>query len=89
MVGATPGRTYAADATDVPPGAWLYLFSDGVFEIVTKGGELWSLRDFAPLILEPPRSGVGEGERLYGAVTGVAGPDALDDDFTIVVLAFE
>jgi sigma-B regulation protein RsbU (phosphoserine phosphatase) len=89
MVGATPGRTYAADSADVPPGASLYLFSDGVFEIVTKAGELWSLRDFAPLLLAPLRPGTGEGERLYGAVMEVAEPEALEDDFTIVVLTFD
>ncbi len=88
MIGAVPARTYKSETVAVPPGALVYLFSDGVFEIVTRDGAQWSLQDFLPLLLEPPIQGVGECERLFDEVTRAARPGGLDDDFSMVVLTF-
>lgn len=89
MIGAMPGRAYAADQITVPPGASIYLFSDGVFEIVTIDGLQWRLQDFLPLILEPPVEGVSECQRLFRAVTRASRPGGLDDDFSLVVMTFD
>jgi serine phosphatase RsbU (regulator of sigma subunit) len=88
MIGAIPARTYKSDTVTVPPGASVYVFSDGVFEIVTRGGEQWVLQDFLPLLLKPAVEGVGECARLFDEVTSVARPGGLDDDFSMVVLTF-
>lgn len=89
MIGAIPGRTYQTDAADIPPGASIYLFSDGVYEIVTIDGLQWGLQDFIPLILKPSVGDLPECERLFREVTAAARPGGLDDDFTLVVLTFE
>jgi serine phosphatase RsbU (regulator of sigma subunit) len=89
LIGALPGKSYASAEAEAAPGTMLYLFSDGVFEIVTKGGDQWGLSDVLPLILKEPVPGLGEGRRLFGEVTGAAGQEALDDDFTVVVLTFD
>jgi hypothetical protein len=89
LIGAMPGKTYVADSVTLPAGATIYLFSDGVFEIVTTDGRQWGLADFLPLLLQAPTPGLTESERLYGAVRGVARPGGLDDDFSIVVMSFE
>ena len=88
VIGAMPGRSYGADSTIVPPGASLYLFSDGVFEVVTAADLQWGLNDFVPLILEPSVEGVAESRRLHETVMKNAKQDGLDDDFTLVVLTF-
>src|SRR6185437_5482336 len=36
LIGAVPGKVYVGETAPVPPGASVYMFSDGVFEIVTK-----------------------------------------------------
>jgi serine phosphatase RsbU (regulator of sigma subunit) len=89
LIGAMPGKTYKADAVSIPPGASLYVFSDGVFEIVTKDGVQWGLSDFESLIMEPPQGGVTEPERLFRAVSAVSKPGGFDDDFSLVVLTFD
>lgn len=89
MIGAVPGRVYAADSATVPPGASIYLFSDGVFEIVTIDGVQWGLQDFLPLILEAPVEGVSECQRLFRAVTRASRPGGFDDDFSLVVMTFD
>jgi serine phosphatase RsbU (regulator of sigma subunit) len=89
LIGANPETTYKADSVIVPAGASIYLFSDGVFEIVTIDGVQWRLQDFLPLILKPPVEGLTECQRLFGEVQSVARPGGLDDDFSLVVLTFD
>ena len=89
LVGAVPGKQYGSDSVIAPPGASIYLFSDGVFEIVTNDGVQWSLADFLPLILQPPLAGVSESERLFRAVKGRTPSGEFDDDFSLVVLTFD
>jgi serine phosphatase RsbU (regulator of sigma subunit) len=88
LIGATPGKTYVRDSVVVPSGASIYLFSDGVFEIVTKQGVQWALQGFLPLMQQPLEDGLTEPERLYRAVRGLARPGGLDDDFSLVVVTF-
>jgi serine phosphatase RsbU (regulator of sigma subunit) len=71
----------------VPSGASLYLFSDGVFEIVTNEGLEWRLSDFIPHLLQPREP--SESQRLFRAVRKLARPGGLDDDFSLLVLTFD
>lgn len=92
MIGAMPGRTFKSGSATVPPGASLYMFSDGVFEIVTSAGAQWGLNDLLPELLagKPGASGsLGECERLLQFVRENAQGDELDDDFTLVLFTFE
>ena len=89
IIGATLGRSYAAAQVDLPPGAALYLFSDGVFEIVTRDGQEWGLADFLPLMLDASGTGVTESARLHASVCNASRSRELDDDFTLVVLRFD
>ncbi len=89
MIGTMPEITYRADSTQVPPGASLYLFSDGVFEIVTIDGVQWRLGDFLPALVKPPVEGLSEAKRLLAEVNRVSRPGGLDDDFSLVVLTFD
>jgi serine phosphatase RsbU (regulator of sigma subunit) len=89
MIGAIPGVSFKADRLRLPPGATLYVFSDGVFEIVTVDGHQWRLDNFLPLLLEPPVVGSSECRRLFNGVTSVARSGGMDDDFSIVHLIFD
>jgi len=89
MIGAMPGLSYRTGTIDVPPGASLYLFSDGVFEIVTTDEQEWSLDDFLPLLTAPPELDKGEAQRLLESVSRKARPGGFDDDFSLVVFEFD
>ena len=54
MIGAMPDLSYKQEGVQLPEGASIFLFSDGVFEIVTNDGQQWTLQDFLPLLLKPP-----------------------------------
>jgi serine phosphatase RsbU (regulator of sigma subunit) len=66
------------------------LFSDGVFEIVTREQRQWRLEDFVPLIRATPGEGESmlESQRLFRAVKAAARPGPLDDDFSLLVVTF-
>jgi sigma-B regulation protein RsbU (phosphoserine phosphatase) len=94
MIGAFPNMTYQTEQTEVPAESSLYLFSDGLFEIVTKDQQRWELSDVLPLFLRPrsettpdaPK--VSEAERVYNAVREVAAPGPLEDDVSLLVVTF-
>jgi serine phosphatase RsbU (regulator of sigma subunit) len=89
LVGADPDTIYRADKFLVPPGGSIYLFSDGVFEIVTKEGLQWGLGDFVPRLTGPGASSTGECQRIYKEVRGLSQASSLEDDFSLVVLNFD
>jgi serine phosphatase RsbU (regulator of sigma subunit) len=66
----------------------LYLFSDGVFEIVTKDQTRWALSDFLPLLLEAPANGMTEPARLFQSVRQAAAAGPLEDDFSLMTVTF-
>jgi serine phosphatase RsbU (regulator of sigma subunit) len=90
MIGGLAGRVFTAESVEAPPGSVLYLFSDGVFEIVTIDGLQWGLQDFLPLIrTSPSADGLSECQRLHQEVARAARPGGLDDDFSLLVLTFD
>jgi serine phosphatase RsbU (regulator of sigma subunit) len=89
VIGVDAGTRYTAATVTVPPGASMYLFSDGVFEFVTIDGLEWGLSDFIPHLLEPPIPGLPESQRLYREVRRLAQPGGLDDDFSLLVMDFD
>ena len=88
-VGILKDYPFTGDAVEVPPRSSLYLFSDGVFEIVTAQGKRWQLDDFLPLLLEPAQPGMAEPRRLYQAVHAIARRGPLEDDHSMLVATFD
>jgi sigma-B regulation protein RsbU (phosphoserine phosphatase) len=88
-IGLLPSGTWVMGGAEMPPGAKLYIFSDGVFEIVTAAGRQWTLEDFRQVLAQPERPGVPEPDRLYQAVRTAARPGALEDDFSVLVVTFQ
>jgi sigma-B regulation protein RsbU (phosphoserine phosphatase) len=88
MIGVLKDQQYAVQRADIPVGARLYLFSDGVFEIMPKEGTRWGLDDFLPLLLEPNGGTTSEPARLFQRVHETARPGGFDDDFSLMTVTF-
>lgn len=89
IIGAMPAMDFRQETVTIAPGASLYVFSDGVYEIIDKDGKQWALDDFVDLILADREDGTAEPDRLYREVSKRAQPHTLDDDFSLVVFTFD
>lgn len=87
-VGVTPAHDFKSASTAVPADATLYLFSDGVFEIDTAGGQRWELEDLLPTLLEVGVPSLAETQRIYQSVQKVARRGPFEDDFSVLVITF-
>ncbi|MDD5035307.1 MAG: SpoIIE family protein phosphatase [Methylococcaceae bacterium] len=88
VIGAIPQSEFIAKTQYIQRGSSLYLFSDGVFEIITHEGNMWDMKDYIALILEPTIPGISEPLRLYQSIQRIAKRVTLDDDFSLLVVSF-
>jgi serine phosphatase RsbU (regulator of sigma subunit) len=88
-IGMLPFGKWTSGSAVLPPGSTVFIFSDGVFEIVTGDGQQWSLEDLRQVILQPAIPGLDEPQRLYNAVRAAARPGPFDDDFSVLRITFE
>ncbi len=88
LMGAVPGYAYGSAHVEVPHGATLYLFSDGVFDLTDRTGRQWRLGDFVRLLSGPPGR-EAESRRLFAAVREAAAPGPLQDDCSLMTIAFD
>ena len=88
VIGAMPEARFVAAQVQVPPGGQLHVFSDGVFEIITKTGQQWDLPDLLPLLQAAPHDSPQQAAWLHQAVTQVARDGPLDDDFSVMIVTF-
>lgn len=86
IIGAIPGRHYKSESVTIPPDALVYLFSDGVFEIVTPAGDMWNIDSFVTDLLTEPGDISGECQRIFQDVQAKSRTSELDDDFSLVIV---
>jgi serine phosphatase RsbU (regulator of sigma subunit) len=87
-IGIDADAQFVAASAPIAAGETLYLFSDGVFEVVTAAGSRWELDDFLRLVPGSPVSGMSEPDRLHHLVRRAARPGPLDDDFSLLTVTF-
>ena len=75
-------------SAQVPEGASLHLFSDGVFEVDDRTGRQLGLASLLPLLQQPPVEGRSDPQRIYQNVREFARSGPLDDDFSYLAVRF-
>jgi len=88
VIGMLPFGKWVSGTADMPPGAKLFVFSDGAFEIVDGHGRQWSMEDLRQVMMQPAIAGVSEPQRFYKAVRAASRPGPLDDDFSVMQITF-
>lgn len=86
VIGAAAGRRFVQAEAEVPAGARLHIFSDGLFEVVDREGRPWGFDDLRALIEqnEPGQTP----QALFAEVRQAAEPGPLQDDASIVTVTF-
>ena len=82
------GVPFTSSEVDVPEDSNLYIYSDGVFEVVTQTGEEWRVGDFLSILEAPQVEGLSETERIERSVRAVMRAPDFEDDFSLLVARF-
>src|SRR5262249_31791208 len=86
-IGVVEARAFTSATIATSAGERLYVFSDGAYEIVARDGREWALEDLEALVREPERVGGSESERTRAAVRAASRHEALEDDFSLLVVS--
>jgi sigma-B regulation protein RsbU (phosphoserine phosphatase) len=87
IIGAFPESSFSGGCTRVEAGSDLYIFSDGVYEVEGPDGNLWGLEGLENLLrTQPDRKADLDG--VHEHVRALHGTSVLDDDFSILRVAF-
>jgi sigma-B regulation protein RsbU (phosphoserine phosphatase) len=86
MIGTPIARAFVASEVVLPPAASLFVMSDGVFEIVDRGGRAWQMADFVAMLRPGRVTGLPFHYHEYMQQQLPGG--RFDDDFTLLALHF-
>lgn len=89
-IGMMDGLDYDEESVTLAPGDSVYLYSDGVFEVFTEDGQVWSREAFAEVVAEagPDAPLAHEPARLERRVRETMSANAFEDDFSLLVCRF-
>jgi phosphoserine phosphatase RsbU/P len=87
MIGGMPGIEYESGSIGVSLPSRLYIYSDGVYEVIKPDGEMWSFEEFKDHLLDMKATG-SEMDGLYEYVKAMNAGNTLDDDFSMLQAFF-
>jgi len=88
-IGVAAEVTIHQAQTGLAPGAALYVYSDGAYEIRRRNGTMATLAEFQERLLRAGREGAGDLDRLVEEARSMTHQAVLEDDFTVVKLIFD
>jgi len=86
VIGAMPGMQFASAEAVIPPGARLFVFSDGAYEIARRDGSMMSHDDLRALLARAPREGAPAW--VMEQLREINPHTVFDDDVSLVELSF-
>ncbi len=84
FLGAMEGIDFEYDEVEIKPGARLYVFSDGVYEIMDENGPCWDFEGLKAYLKDSGAGGKSIMDDLLAAVRQIAGSETLEDDVSIL-----
>jgi serine phosphatase RsbU (regulator of sigma subunit) len=87
-IGVVPGLEFQERTITLYPGGRIYLYSDGVYDITTRNGAIWSWDEFVQLMQVELRNGAVQPEFICRTIRGLTRGGHFEDDFSLVLLNF-
>ena len=87
-MGMLKDSKFEVESLILPPGARLFVFSDGVFEVRRDKRAVWELENCLKWLSVASRHGDGIMDGLLARVRDLHGSFQLDDDFSIIEARF-
>ncbi|MEC4817751.1 MAG: SpoIIE family protein phosphatase [Scytonema sp. PMC 1069.18] len=88
-VGMFPQVNYIDDSCYIEKSSYLYLFSDGAYEIILTDGTLWTLDAFIQVLVNLQSHFEGKLDDLLHYINALNSKDAFDDDLSIIQIKFD
>lgn len=88
-IGMMTGFPYDQYECDIQAGSSLYLFSDGVYEILQPNGEVWTFDSFMSMVSEYQRQQLDSLDPLFQQIQQIAGNNSFDDDYSLMKISFD
>jgi phosphoserine phosphatase RsbU/P len=87
-IGMVPESRYVSELCDIPPESTLYLFSDGIYEIIQSNTVPWSLHEFIQMLTQLHSLGANSLDQLLQAVCSLSNTGQFEDDCSILQMKF-
>ena len=84
FVGGLDGIDFEYDQIEIKPAARLYVFSDGVYEIMNENGTCWGFDDLKAYLGDSGDRDKSTMDDLWTHVRQIAGSETLEDDFSVL-----
>ena len=84
FLGGLDGIDFEYDQVEIKPAARLYVFSDGVYEIMNENGAYWAFDDLKAYLEDSGDRGKSTMDDLWAHVRQIAGSETLEDDFSVL-----
>ncbi|MBI5571204.1 MAG: SpoIIE family protein phosphatase [Desulfomonile tiedjei] len=84
FLGALEGIDFKYDELEIKPAARLYVFSDGVYEIMNENGVWWELDGLKAYLGDSGDRDKSTMDDLWSHVRQIAGSENLEDDFSVL-----
>jgi sigma-B regulation protein RsbU (phosphoserine phosphatase) len=91
MIGAFSGAPYGTATAPIPPGSKLFVYSDGIHELMNTDGVLWTLDEYLAGVDEEARRSPGMDdcvERIVARSCAVTGRKEFEDDVSVLEFLF-
>jgi sigma-B regulation protein RsbU (phosphoserine phosphatase) len=88
LIGAVEGLAFDSSERAVPPGAQLFVFSDGAFEISRPDGSMWAFDQFLASLGRQPAGAESRMDALVSEIRDLSQRDDFNDDFSMLELRF-
>jgi len=88
LIGVVEGLSYGSERLIVPSDARLFIYSDGAFEIGRTDGSMWRFAEFLESLVAAPSGAENRMDRLIATIRTISGRNDMNDDFSMIELAF-
>jgi serine phosphatase RsbU (regulator of sigma subunit) len=88
-IGTLEGRVFREECVNVAPGARLHVFSDGAYELTSRGDTPFDFERFEAIVVRNSHGSAGRAEAIRCEVLAAAANAVLDDDFSLLVVTVD
>ncbi|MBF2029926.1 MAG: SpoIIE family protein phosphatase [Oscillatoriales cyanobacterium C42_A2020_001] len=89
-IGMMPDTKFVNQRCDIEAASTLYVFSDGIYEIMQPDGEVWGLDQFVDLLARNrTKIGIQGLDYVLGYIKSLSRNDSLDDDLSLLMVNFD